>query len=212
MGFDARWGVLGAADVGAPHKRDRIWIVGDSIRKRRSERWDDHGQDDGSKPDSDGQHASQMADASNKGWESNKHTGNFDGWEIRRSTCQQGENGGEQSLDNTLFTRLEKKDDQQESSRGIQQKSGQRCAEVSNASSLGLSGQRQHEQSSNPAQGREREAVELVYGRSPNFWSSEPGVGRVANGVASRVDRLKAIGNGQVPLCAATAWRLLNGN
>jgi hypothetical protein len=23
------------------------------------------------------------------------------------------------------------------------------------------------------------------------------------------VDRLKAIGNGQVPLCAATAWRLL---
>jgi len=32
---------------------------------------------------------------------------------------------------------------------------------------------------------------------------------RVANGVAARVDRLKAIGNGQVPLCAATAWRLL---
>jgi hypothetical protein len=27
--------------------------------------------------------------------------------------------------------------------------------------------------------------------------------------VASGVDRLKAIGNGQVPLCAATAWRLL---
>ena len=27
MGFDARWGVLGAADVGANHKRDRIWII-----------------------------------------------------------------------------------------------------------------------------------------------------------------------------------------
>jgi hypothetical protein len=27
--------------------------------------------------------------------------------------------------------------------------------------------------------------------------------------MADRVDRLKAIGNGQVPLCAATAWRLL---
>ena len=27
MGFDARWGVLGAADVGANHQRDRIWIV-----------------------------------------------------------------------------------------------------------------------------------------------------------------------------------------
>jgi hypothetical protein len=27
--------------------------------------------------------------------------------------------------------------------------------------------------------------------------------------VAARVDRLKAIGNGQVPLCAAEAWRIL---
>ena len=30
MGFDAQWGVVGAADVGAPHKRDRIWIVAHS--------------------------------------------------------------------------------------------------------------------------------------------------------------------------------------
>jgi hypothetical protein len=28
--------------------------------------------------------------------------------------------------------------------------------------------------------------------------------------LADRVDRLKAIGNGQVPLCAATAWRILS--
>jgi hypothetical protein len=27
--------------------------------------------------------------------------------------------------------------------------------------------------------------------------------------VAGGVDRIKAIGNGQVPLCAATAWKLL---
>jgi len=44
----------------------------------------------------------------------------------------------------------------------------------------------------------------------PSWWSSEPNVGRVADGVAARVDRLKAIGNGQVPLCAATAWRILS--
>jgi hypothetical protein len=41
------------------------------------------------------------------------------------------------------------------------------------------------------------------------WWQAEPNVGRVADGVACRVDRLKAIGNGQVPLCAATAFRLL---
>jgi len=33
----------------------------------------------------------------------------------------------------------------------------------------------------------------------------------VADGVASRVDRLESIGNGQVPLVAATAWRILTG-
>jgi hypothetical protein len=28
--------------------------------------------------------------------------------------------------------------------------------------------------------------------------------------LAGAMDRIKAIGNGQVPLCAATAWKLLN--
>jgi len=41
------------------------------------------------------------------------------------------------------------------------------------------------------------------------WWEAEPNVGRVVNGMADRVDRLKAIGNGQVPLCAATAFKLL---
>ena len=27
LGYDTRWGVLGAADVGAPHRRERIWIL-----------------------------------------------------------------------------------------------------------------------------------------------------------------------------------------
>lgn len=44
-----------------------------------------------------------------------------------------------------------------------------------------------------------------------NWWITEPDVGRVANGVAARMDRLKALGNGQVPQCAAEAWRLLTG-
>jgi DNA (cytosine-5)-methyltransferase 1 len=44
-----------------------------------------------------------------------------------------------------------------------------------------------------------------------DYWEVEPNVGRVVDGLASRVDRLKAIGNGQVPLCAATAWNILKG-
>lgn len=33
MGFDARWGVFSAADAGARHERERIWIVADSTGK-----------------------------------------------------------------------------------------------------------------------------------------------------------------------------------
>lgn len=32
MGFDARWGIVSAADVGAPHLRERIWIVAHAVR------------------------------------------------------------------------------------------------------------------------------------------------------------------------------------
>ncbi|WP_085625543.1 MULTISPECIES: DNA cytosine methyltransferase [unclassified Pseudomonas] len=45
------------------------------------------------------------------------------------------------------------------------------------------------------------------YGNGPSRWPTEPGLGRVADGVAFRVDRLKALGNGQVPRVAATAYR-----
>lgn len=38
------------------------------------------------------------------------------------------------------------------------------------------------------------------------WWKTEPGLGRVADGVANRVDRIKAIGNGQVPIVAARAF------
>jgi DNA (cytosine-5)-methyltransferase 1 len=44
---------------------------------------------------------------------------------------------------------------------------------------------------------------------SASWWQIEPNVGRVANGVAARVDKLKAIGNGQVPLQVATAFTIL---
>jgi DNA (cytosine-5)-methyltransferase 1 len=45
---------------------------------------------------------------------------------------------------------------------------------------------------------------------TPDWSISEAVSDRIPDGVANRMDRLKAIGNGQVPVVAATAWRILN--
>lgn len=37
LGFDAEWGLLSASAVGAPHKRERFWLVGHASRSGRSE-------------------------------------------------------------------------------------------------------------------------------------------------------------------------------
>jgi len=168
MGFDAKWGVLGAADVGANHQRNRIWIVGNASSIRRSAGRNNHGQDDGSKPVTDGQHASQMADALCNGLQGIRPNGTVEGQVGLR--CRTGSNQIKQLRDTA--------------SEGL---------------SFWVNG----------SVGQPRAITES---KQPNWWSIEPDVGRVAHGVAARVDRLKAIGNGQVPLCAATAWRLLNGN
>jgi len=41
LGYDARWGVVGAVDVGAAHKRDRLWLCADmqnSLHARTEQR------------------------------------------------------------------------------------------------------------------------------------------------------------------------------
>lgn len=43
--------------------------------------------------------------------------------------------------------------------------------------------------------------------RTRTWWKSEPGLGRVADGVANRSNRLKALGNGWVPGVAYEFWR-----
>jgi len=67
--------------------------------------------------------------------------------------------------------------------------------------------------SSGPSQ---RETEDLPCHMEPTerrgWWAVEPGLGRVVDGMADRVERVKAIGNGQVPLCTAVAFLLLAGD
>ena len=54
------------------------------------------------------------------------------------------------------------------------------------------------------------EKMEMLREKRSAFWKTHPCESRMDDGVAYRMDRLKAIGNGQVPLVAKTAWELLN--
>jgi hypothetical protein len=53
--------------------------------------------------------------------------------------------------------------------------------------------------------GEEREAPERA-----GWWAVKRVRWRVVHGLAHRVDRIEALGDGQVPAVAALAWRLLN--
>jgi DNA (cytosine-5)-methyltransferase 1 len=146
LGFDAKWGVLGAADVGAPHQRDRIWILANA-----------NGLDDALRRNSK-DHAETMARRKD---------------EPRGSLCDSGK--GCQKI-----TR---------ESRGVANTDGSQC-------------QRN--------QRTKRGIAERTNTSKQGWWEIEPNVGRVAHGVAARVDRLKAIGNGQVSEVARRAWEVLS--
>ena len=193
MGFNARWGVLGAANVGAPHQRDRIWIVAKwrgQLPYTQHDRigWWEQQQESIEKE------TTKLANPNHQGvWS----CGRGNGWQLDREDragidnktrsgkyAQPAEIGEPQNLEK----------------------------EISNSTGIGLQGQGQHEQSINPTQSGNWKANYVKSIGSSDFWTTEPNVGRVVNGLASRMDRLKAIGNGQVPLCAATAWRILSGD
>lgn len=203
MGYDARWCVLGAHHVGAPHKRDRIWIVANASGGRRGEQEKREIQQQGraqalsSGKDSDsdgiGQPRSKEQDQREASGEQSSRRDNAlrfcddvpntSGDKLRiesgRVSGADGESSPEPALANTKSERRQKKRAEKRDSNDPSEREG---------GESNLSGD-DHE--------------------SRGWWATEPDVGRVAHGVAARVDRLRCIGNGQVPAVAALAWRIL---
>ena len=134
MGYDAEWGVLGADDVGAPHRRDRIWIVAHTNSNRMEKRM----------------------------------------WEDGKSPSESGRESGMETVGGCTF---------------LADANSQRLEEWNRGARA------------------PRPCTPVVVG---DWWTTEPRLDRVAHGVAHRVDRLRAIGNGQVSLVAATAFRILS--
>ena len=85
--------------------------------------------------------------------------------------------------------------------------------DVADTECIGQQGQGEHEQSFSSTSDRDWEADWTINGSEGNvgWWDAESLMGRVANGIPNRVHRLKGLGNAQVPLQAAVAWKLLGG-
>lgn len=176
MGFDARWGIVSAADVGAAHRRERIWILANSNPQlRNTSRSSCVETSSAIKTYATSQQSANVADPKRIGqlaWRQD------DGEHDRPEPCADGE-----------------------------------YKDMANSNGNGIQGLVAKSQSRTI--GRQAR----LYGGAGIFprWPADPadapesGLGRVAHGVADRVDRLKAIGNGQVPICAAMAFRLLAG-
>jgi DNA (cytosine-5)-methyltransferase 1 len=194
MGYDCRWGVVSAADIGANHRRDRIWIVGKvtnpkCIRLQEST--------DISKLESKGCSQFQTQQSRDSSHLANPHSVSGGSLEVRRSSVD----GSEECGDIRGISAIDKGNEQKET-REI----------LADSTNIGQQGQGEFEQSLCSEESGDWKTNLLESIGRPEFWSVEPHVGRVADGVAARVDRLKAIGNGQVPLCAATAWKLLTSD
>ena len=177
MGFDARWGVLGAADIGAPHKRDRIWICAKwrgllPHAQHNRIRW----------------------------WEQQQESFEKAFGELANTRCELRSKGNSRIMDTKTKIGSPSPIFNQSSGEGFfeQTKSnGEMGYSKSTRFTPCLEGQKQGE------------SWRASIGSS-QWWEVEPPVDRVVDGMVDRVDRLKAIGNGQVPLCAATAWRILS--
>ena len=172
MGFDARWGVLGAADVGANHQRDRIWIVA---------KW--RGQISHAQHDRIGR------------WEQQQEGAKETSRDVADTLCNRSQRGGQDRDFAGQVGLCGREGSNQE--QDLHMANTQNKGYVRWIGSMGAI-ESQHNDRGSQSNGR------------GEWWETEPNVGRVVDGVAARVDRLKAIGNEQVPLCAATAWRILS--
>jgi DNA (cytosine-5)-methyltransferase 1 len=173
LGYDARWGVLGAVDVGAPHKRDRIWIRAELANATSS------GLEGQQRAEHKGRRV-RFSDSREDLADTAKLLGdgcdNFPRISLGRQSLPEFRNSG--------------------GSKDLADADSAQCSRVRCA-------KRSHFEHA------DAHASGAWWGQDPAE-ASESDVGRMANGVAARVDRLKAIGNGQVPSVAALAWRLLN--
>lgn len=164
IGFDAEWHCIPAAAVGAPHIRDRVFVLAYSHCDRR-EQW-------GTKCEGQ-QRSTALVEPSSF---------------VADTNLQHGQRGSE----SRQSERQERKARAKPSGSG---------SDVAHADSSGFA-------DTSGCQEIAKCGWQRTISRS-SWWDVEPDVGRVANGVSARVDRLRGLGNAVVPQVAEWIGRRL---
>jgi len=207
LGYDARWCVLPASAVGAPHLRARWWCLArradaESGRRRSGLREDEP---ERIRRPRSGDMDGIVADTERNRWQKR---GEQAGWAAGAQVDRLQPGGGADVADSMFSGRGKGR-------QGGPLRSSERLRQAERKSVPDAEGQGLEERGQAGGQKGEGQEVRTVAFSGPercggSWWATEPDVGRVAHGVAARVDRLTSIGNGQVPLQAATAYLILN--
>ena len=231
IGYDAEWQVIGADDVGARHKRKRIWIVAypGHLRGRHDESRN-VGLRGGTQAETSIGNAPQF-EAAGPGKES-EAVAHADSDRTKRDQPSNGQRSG--IMENGDTSR-ETVADTQHAGRpeteiagqdhGIQPAiaSGQELCldelegtsglrspgDMADTASVGSSGSGQSQYSGHQTPSGKGETANFIDERIGDIWTVEPNVGRVANGVPKRVDRLRGLGNAIVPQVAGLIMQMI---
>ncbi len=205
LGFDAEWGCLSAAATGAPHKRDRMWIVAKSGsegawslgRETDPDRWRDTGRHEPAFRQAHRSHGSDWVSPADC---APNHVADADREPRQESERQSAEKCGRHD-EARLFAGI--------AGSSCMADGWESLANANSHSAQGMESESQPRRHGRPAGLHGGAAIFPAWPVDPAD-APESGVGRVVDGVAKRVDRLKALGNGQVPRVVSAAWEALN--
>lgn len=186
LGYGVAWGLWGACDVGAPHRRERVFIV---CRNTDSD------------DETEKQAIQKRENAQSCG---NSRIGN--------SNRNVSDAVGERRGTNEIQRGKSKESRNEKNGRGIQEsglQSKRVCVGVSHSASnvMGMFGGTGETEATGARRSNYGNRAQ-EYG-SREWWQAEPGLDRVANGVPGRVDRLRCLGNAVVPYQAYPIFKAI---
>jgi DNA (cytosine-5)-methyltransferase 1 len=202
VGYVCEWDVIAASDLGAPHRRERVWLVAYAnsfSRTERQPRRADSGLHSPRERSPRGKDEGQARPVAGDCGSYSRGGGPLDQVSLLRGLL----------LHNPLRSRSRLP---LPSDRGVGVEPVQASDHVADSDSAGLERsvlEHTSERLPRPCSGARRDKEKEVSEAAAGWWEAEPDVGRVAHGVPNRVDRLRCLGNSIVPQVAEVIGRAI---